>query len=128
MSAPKPEDTKPSRWIALFWWIVFIVPVIFLYVSTKSLLLVGILIILRIGMMFLPWFKQKPTAPTPEQKVSVPLLAPPQERIIITPNLLSPVKEELKAEWYGLLKMLRIYDHEKEDKYLEAYRKLRGWD
>ena len=30
MSAPKAEDTKPSKIIAIFWWVVFIVPVVFL--------------------------------------------------------------------------------------------------
>lgn len=126
MSAPKIEDTKPSRWIALFWWVVFIVPVIFLYISTQSLIMVGVLIFLRVAMMFLPFFKGAPkTNPTPSLKE--PAL-PTHPKINVSSGLLTPVKEELKAEWYGLLKLLRIYDHEKEDKYLDAYRKLRGWN
>jgi len=124
MSDPKPEDTKPSKIIAVFWWIVFIVPVAFLYISTQSLLMVGILVALRVGLMFVPYFRGvKGTTP----KVEVPVVEPPAS-VITTHNPLTPYKDELVSEWYGLLKLLRIYDKEKEDKYLEAYRKLRGWE
>ena len=43
-------------------------------------------------------------------------------------DTLLPFKEEAQAEWRGLLKMLHIYDYEKEEKNLKEYRKLRGWD
>jgi len=41
---------------------------------------------------------------------------------------LRPFKDELVSEWRWFLKYLHIYDHEKEEKYLLDYRKLRGWD
>jgi hypothetical protein len=42
-------------------------------------------------------------------------------------EFLRPFGDELRDEWYGLLKMLHIYDHKKEEKYLDDYRRLRGW-
>jgi len=53
--------------------------------------------------------KEEPVAPAPKKR----------SRTIITLAI-----EELVAEWKGLLKFLRIYDYEKEEKYLQAYRKL----
>lgn len=41
---------------------------------------------------------------------------------------LRPFKDELVSEWRWLLKKLRVYDHEKEEKHLSDYRKLRGWE
>ena len=126
LSAPPPEQSKPSKWIAAFWWIVFIVPVVFTYIATNSFIPPAILIGIRIAAMFIPdriWkkkaveTKKEPDAPTqPIAKVNVPS------------GILTPYIEEAKAELHGLLKFLRIYNHEKEDKYLKDYRKLRGWE
>ena len=128
MSAPKIEDTKPSRWIEAFWWLVFIVPVVFLYLSTGSLLYVGILVGLRIVIMFIPKFGKKPVIKEERKpEPAVPLL-PQSESVNTNYNPLTPYKEELVSEWKGLMKMLHIYDHDAEDKNLVAYRKLRGWD
>lgn len=127
MSAPKIEDTKPSRLIEAFWWLVFIVPVGFLYWTTQSLLYVGILVGVRIVIMFIPKFRKQPE-PNPTSKKETPLLIAPAESVNTNYNPLTPYKEELVSEWKGLLKMLRIYDHDKENKYLSDYRKLRGWD
>jgi hypothetical protein len=43
-------------------------------------------------------------------------------------DILRPFKEELTYEWKWLLKKLHIYDYDKEEANLAAYRKLRGWD
>ena len=43
-------------------------------------------------------------------------------------DILKPFREELIAEWKWLLKILHVYDYEKEEKNLLAYRKLRGWE
>lgn len=43
-------------------------------------------------------------------------------------DILKPFKEELTYEWKWLLKKLHIYDYDKEDANLAAYRKLRGWE
>ena len=43
-------------------------------------------------------------------------------------DILTPFKEELTYEWKWLMKKLRIYDYDKEEENLLAYRKLRGWE
>ena len=131
MSAPKAEDTKPSKIIAIFWWVVFIVPVVFSYFATQSLILPLALIAIRVVAMFIPakWFKR---GKEPVQQKDVQILIPehtaPIERINAFQNILKPCKEEAVSEWRGLMKLLHIYDYEKEDRYLDAYRKLREWD
>lgn len=131
MSAPKPEDTKPSKIIAIFWWVVFIVPVVFSYFATQSFILPVALIVIRVAAMFIPskWLKR---GKEQEQKKDTIVLIPehtqPVEKVNVIQSILTPCKEEAISEWRGLLKMLHVYDYEKENKYLEAYRKLRGWD
>lgn len=125
MSTPKIEDTKPSKIIAIFWWIVFIVPVAFVYWSTKSIIGVLVLIALRILLMFIPKFWQKKqVAPETEHKPEV-IQA---ETVNTRESVLKPYIEEAKQEWYGFLKFAKIYDKEQEEKNLAAYRKLRGWE
>ena len=138
MSAPKPEDTKPSNFIAVFWWVVFIIPVAFTWYATQSFLIVGIIIGIRIVVMFIPkgWFGKKATpviARTDTTSKTSSSLKKPQppveviEKVNVVSNLLTPYKDELISECKGLLKMLRIYDHDKEDRYLNDYRQFRGW-
>lgn len=124
LSAPKPEDRKPSKIIAAFWWIVFIVPVIFVWLTTESLLFVGFLLTLRIGMMFIPALQhggKKEQASQESQVVS-------QQTVNNRISVLLPYKEEAIAEWWGFLKFMRIYDRDKEEKELWNYRKFRGWE
>lgn len=110
----------------MFWWLVFIVPVIFTYVAFQSIWLVIILVVLRVAIMFIPKIqnrnKTKPTAPAehkePEANANLNTRTSP----------LTPYIEEAKDEWYGLLRFLHIYDKYKEEKYLGDYRRLRGWD
>jgi hypothetical protein len=132
MSEPKVENTKPSNVIAVFWWVVFIIPVAFTYLATQSLLLIGVLVGLRIAIMFLPagWIpgsKKKVIEPKKPEiiKKEIILIA---ETVNTKQSILTPYKDELISEWKGLLKMLRIYDHDTEDKYLNDYRQLRGWN
>ena len=129
MSAPKIEDTKPSKLIAAFWWMVFIVPVIFVYWSTGSIAGVVILVGIRILLIFIPKFWQK-AKPEPVESISPKMLSAsqPSETVNTRAVLLSPYIDEAKSEWDGLMKVLRIYDKEKEEKNLTAYRKIRGWE
>ena len=136
MSAPKPEDTKPSVWVGVFWWVVFIIPVGFTYFATQSFVLPVMLVVIRVVIMFVPikWIpfikKEKEPEPTKPSSVGKKTQQPlKQEETINKSNpLLSSIKDEIKTEWKGLLKMLHIYDYDKEEAYLKAYRKLRGWE
>ena len=68
---------------------------------------------------FFSFAKKKPldTEPEPELKPGKPKT-----------DILRPFKEELIYEWKWLLKKLRIYDYDREEENLMAYRKLRGWN
>jgi hypothetical protein len=128
MSDAPPENAKPSKVIEIFLWLIFIVPMIFVWLTVQSIPLIVGLLVIRLGIMAYPYLKSKkhpvvvvepkatkkeePVAPAPKKR----------SRTIITLAI-----EELVAEWKGLLKFLRIYDYEKEEKYLETYRKLRGF-
>ena len=122
LSAPKIEDTKPSKIVEIFWWMVFIIPVAFTYWATNSILAVVVLISIRVAIMFVPKLRKKTVVINPEKPVKS------EAKVITHQNPLTPYKEEARAEWYGLLKFLRIYDKEKEEKNLSDYRKLREWD
>lgn len=125
MSTPKIEDTKPSRLIELFWWIVFIVPVIFVWWSTGSIIGVIVLIAIRILIMFIPKFwKKEQIKPKSDPKPTTVR----SETVNTRERVLKPYIEEAKQEWYELLKFAKIYDKELEEKNLTAYRKLRGWE
>jgi hypothetical protein len=128
MSAPKIEDTKPSKIIAVFWWVVFIVPVIFTYFATQSIALPAVLVIIRIAIMLVParWIKRD----TKEQEKQKPvaLIEGSLEKVNIIGDVLKPYREEAISEWRWLMKKLHVYDYEKEERYLSTYRKLRGWD
>ena len=102
---------------------VFIVPLIFTYIAFHSIEFVIALIVIRIAIMYIPnpWAKKKPSDLKPEPtKIT--------EMVIANNNPLTPYKEEAISEWRWLMKTLHIYDHEKEDKYLKEYRRLRGWE
>lgn len=132
LSAGPVEEQKPSRVIAVFWWVVFIVPLVLIYVTSGSLLLIGILIVVRVAIMFIPFGKKDK-----KKAVTVPGLprvdnqpAPAKKTgnsYMPFKTIFTPLIEEAKDEWRWLMKFLRIYDHEKEDRYLDDYRKLRGW-
>ena len=134
MSAPKPEDTKPSVWIGVFWWVVFIIPVVFTYFATQSFYLPVMLVIIRVVMMFIPrkWIpfikKEKEVLPAPKSATIPQQAIQPPQTIKNSNPILSSIKDELKTEWKGLLKMLHVYDYDKEEAYLKVYRKLRGWE
>jgi len=125
MSTPKIEDTKPSRLIELFWWFVFIVPIIFVWWSTGSIIGVIVLIAIRILIMFIPKFWKKEQVATPPNQEPIIIQS---ETVNTRESVLKPYIEEAKQEWYGLLKFAKIYDKENEDKNLAAYRRLRGWE
>jgi hypothetical protein len=125
MSTPKIEDTKPSRLIELFWWFVFIVPIIFVWWSTGSIIGVIVLIAIRILIMFIPKFWKKEQVATQSDREPIIIQS---ETVNTRESVLKPYIEEAKQEWYGLLKFAKIYDKENEDKNLAAYRKLRGWE
>jgi len=125
MSTPKIEDTKPSKLIAVFWWVVFIVPVIFVYWSTGSIIGVAILVAVRILIMFIPkfWKKKQVVAETDQKPATIS-----PETINTRESALKPYIDEAKQEWWGFLKFAKIYDKETEEKNLDVYRKLRGWE
>lgn len=125
LSAKPIGETKPSRFITVFWWLVFIVPVIFTYVAFQSIWLVAILIVLRVAIMFIPKFRDRNKVKTVVALEPVP---EPNANLNTKASLLTPYIEEAKDEWYGLLRFLHIYDKYKEEKYLGDYRRLRGWD
>ena len=123
MSDAPPEDTAPSKLIEVFLWAVFIVPMIFVWVTVQSIPLIVILLVIRLGIMAYPRFKgQKQPVVIVEQKKEEVVFAIPQRR---SRTILTVAKEELIAEWKELLKFLHIYDYDVDDKYLETYRKLK---
>ena len=122
MSDAPPENAKPSKVIEIFLWLIFIVPMIFVWLTVQSIPLIVGLLVIRLGIMAYPYLKGKkqPVIVVEQKKEEVVAPVPKKRsRTIITLAI-----EELVAEWKGLLKFLRIYDYEKEEKYLEAYRKL----
>lgn len=130
LSAGPVEEQKPSRVIAVFWWVVFIVPLVLIYVTSGSLLLIGILIVVRVAIMFIPFGKKDKkkavTAPVHLQSPDTPAPKKTGNSYMPFKTIFTPLIEEAKDEWRWLMKFLRIYDHE-EDRYLDDYRKLRGW-
>jgi hypothetical protein len=87
---------------------------------------VGVIVAIRIGMMFVPGLRHGTSKS--ESTKTPDFLGPVQQTVNIAASPLTPYKEELIAEWWGLVKFLRIYDREKEEGNLMAYRKLRGWE
>jgi hypothetical protein len=101
------------------------VPVIFVWFAFQSLLLIGIIVAVRLIIMIIPKKKAKATvkATTASPKESVPEPA----KVNTKSGTLTPFKEEAQAEWRWLLKVLHFYDRDREEKYLDDYRRLRGW-
>ena len=66
-------------------------------------------------------FLKKAQAPVKPQ-------TPTEKPIKEKKDILRPFREELISEWKWLLKVLHVYDYDKEEKNLLAYRKLRGWE
>ena len=125
MSDAPPEDKAPSKVIEVFLWAVFIIPMILVWITVQSIPLIVILLVVRLGIMAYPYLKgKKQPAVVVEQKKEEPVATIPQKR---SRTIITLAVEEAVAEWKGLLKFLRIYDHEKEEKYLEAYRKIRDF-
>ena len=125
MSDAPPENAKPSKVIEIFLWGVFIVPMIFVWLTVQSIPLIVGLLVIRLGIMAYPYLKgKKQPVVVVEQKKEEPIAPAPKKR---SRTIITLAIEELVAEWKGLLKFLRIYDYEAEEKYLEAYRKLRGF-
>jgi hypothetical protein len=127
LSAAPLENRKPSKLVAAFWWFVFIVPLVFVWFAFKSPLYIGILIGLRIVVMFLPIGKAKPV-PAATQSQEACGGAKAGDNSLSIKDILSLCKDEAIAEWWGLLKFLHVYDRNKEERYYEDYRKLMGWD
>lgn len=124
MSDAPPENAKPSKVIEIFLWGVFIVPMIFVWLTVQSIPLIVGLLVIRLGIMAYPYLKGKKQPVAVEQKKEEGVAPAPKKR---SRTIITLAIEELVAEWKGLLKFLRIYDYEAEEKYLEAYRKLRGF-
>ena len=125
MSDAPPENAKPSKVIEIFLWLIFIVPMIFVWLTVQSIPLIVGLLVIRLGIMAYPYLKgKKQPVVVVEQKKEEGVAPAPKKR---SRTIITLAIEELVAEWKGLLKFLRIYDYEAEEKYLEAYRKLRGF-
>jgi len=78
---------------------------------------------------WIPFIKKEKELPPIQKSATVPSQSiQPSQTIKNSNPILSSIKDELKTEWKGLLKMLHIYDYDKEEAYLKAYRKLRGWE
>ena len=136
LSQLPPEQRKPSKIIEAFWWIVFIIPIGFVWVTSQNYLLIGALIALRIGMILVPKYFSKRPPPTQPQKTTALAVTSTQRFLPASKAESSETikvwmrifKDEAQDEWRGLLKVLRIYDHEKEDPATYAYRRIRGWE
>lgn len=123
MSDAPIEEKAPSKVIEVFLWAVFIVPMIFVWVTVQSIPLIVILLVVRLGIMAYPRLKgQKQPVVVVEQKKEEVVAPLPQKR---SRTIITLAIEEAVAEWKGLLKFLRIYDYDVDDKYLETYRKLK---
>jgi hypothetical protein len=121
-----PAEKPPSRAIEVFWWAAFIVPIIFAWFAFQSLVLIGVIVGIRIVIMFIPkgW---KTLKTKPAVKPAIKEAIPEPAKVNTKSGTLTPFIEEAQVEWRWLLKALRFYDHEREEKYLDDYRRLRGW-
>jgi hypothetical protein len=127
MSDPAPEDTKPSRFIEIFLWVVFVVPMIFVWLTVQSIPLIVILLVIRLGIMAYPRLKgQKQPAPVVVADRKKEVVALPPAPQVYRRTILNVIAEEAVAEWRGLLTFLRIYD-ENEDKFLVAYKRIKNY-
>jgi len=77
---------------------------------------------------FFSFLSRKQRIPTPAGPGPVKTVEQKPKEPKPKKDILRPFKEELTYEWKWLMKKLRIYDYDKEDANLSAYRKLRGWD
>ena len=122
MSDAPPENAKPSKVIEIFLWLIFIVPMIFVWLTVQSIPLIVGLLVIRLGIMAYPYLKgKKQPVVVVEQKKEEPVAPAHKKR---SRTIITLAIEELVAEWKGLLKFLRIYDYEKEEKYLKLYKEL----
>jgi hypothetical protein len=76
--------------------------------------------------MFIPIGKKAKKEPVPV-KATEPTPVPEKVNNSVSP--LTPFIEEARSElgWFGHLFRKYIYDKNKEEKYLDDYRKIRGW-
>lgn len=125
---PGDKPKKPSVIIEGFWWLAFIVPMIFAWMVTQSVIIIGVLLAIRIGMIVVPKVFRKKEKPQPQEPTEPDAVSPPTATVNTKQDTPNPYIEEARAEWYGLLKFLRIYDKEKEEKNLMDYRRFRGWE
>jgi hypothetical protein len=77
--------------------------------------------------MIVPKKKPKQKTKAPETAVASKEPARESAKVNTKSGTLTPFIEEAQAEWRWLLKVLRFYDHDREEKYLDDYRRLRGW-
>lgn len=125
MSDAPPENAKPSKVIEIFLWAVFIVPMIFVWLTVQSIPLIVGLLVIRLGIMAYPYLKgKKQPVVVVEQKKEDMVTPTPKKR---SRTIITLAFEELVAEWKGLLKFLRIYDYEMEDRYMETYKKIKNF-
>jgi len=59
MSDAPPENAKPSKVIEIFLWLIFIVPMIFVWLTVQSIPLIVGLLVIRLGIMAYPYLKGK---------------------------------------------------------------------
>lgn len=123
------EETKPSRLIEIFWWVVFIVPMVLTWIATQSVIIIVILLAIRLLIMVVPMLTNRNKRTKKNHAEEMPIK---KEKLLESvksgKNILSPYIEEAKQEWMDFLKLIRVYDKDNEDKMLEAYRKMRGWE
>jgi hypothetical protein len=91
------------------------------------MLLIGIIVAVRIVIMIIPKKKPKQKAKGTEIVVAPKEPARKPAKVNTKSGTLTPFIEEAQAEWRWLLKVLRFYDRDREEKYLDDYRRLRGW-
>lgn len=130
LSSGPIESQKSGIFISLFWWAVFVIPMIFAWVSFNSWQMVVVLLVIRFGIMAIPHFTKKKTIPKPAKEIrnTPPSLAPATINTTesILSSIIAPIRDELKSELYWLLRVLRMRD-DREEMNLIAYRKFRGW-
>jgi hypothetical protein len=77
--------------------------------------------------MIIPKKKLKKKVKAVETTASPKESVPEPAKVNTKSGTLTPFKEEAQAEWRWLLKVLHFYDRDREEKYLDDYRRLRGW-
>ena len=130
MSMAPVEERKPSKIIGALVWLAFIIPIIILWFAFQSWQMVAVIVALRILLMGLEHMgrqkKAREAKPAPNAHNSGKAQQN-QPCINKQETIIYPFVEEAKEEVSWLLEKIR-FRNGKEEKHLEIYRKLRGWE